>query len=414
MKLSIRVILSLFVVATLSCKTIKIPGDDPLGGLTTDVSALAADYMEGRETGTPGEAKAAEYIIGRYKEIGLIPMGDDNTYKQEYVRKMKSNPHAEAPAPDDPEIRGNNVIGYIDNGASKTIIIGAHYDHLGYGGEGSLYVGPAEIHNGADDNSSGVASMLYLAELLKDNKKTRKYNYLFIGFSGEEKGLWGSNYFANNPTIDLSNAAYMLNMDMVGRLNEERKLAVGGVGTSSIWPELTDKANTNLSLTKTESGIGPSDHTSFYLKDIPVLFFFTGQHEDYHKPSDDIQYVNFQGLRDVAQYIYRIIYKTQKVKNIDFQKTKDETQERRKFNVTLGVMPDYLYDGKGMKIDGVREGKVAHKYDFMAGDIILKMGEIDIFDMKSYMKALGEYNPGDTIDVILLRDDKEMVKKVTF
>ena len=414
MKLSIRVVLSLFVISTLSCKTINIPGGDPLGGLTTDVSALAADYMEGRETGTPGEAKAAEYIIGRYKEIGLIPMGDNNTYKQEYIRKMKSNPHAEAPAPDDPEIRGNNVIGYIDNGASKTIIIGAHYDHLGYGGEGSLYVGPAEIHNGADDNSSGVASMLYLAELLKDNKKTKKYNYLFIGFSGEEKGLWGSNYFANNPTIDLSNAAYMLNMDMVGRLNEERKLAVGGVGTSSIWPALTDKANTDLSLTKTESGIGPSDHTSFYLKDIPVLFFFTGQHEDYHKPSDDIQYVNFQGLRDVAQYIYRIIYKTQKVKNIDFQKTKDETQERRKFNVTLGVMPDYLFDGKGMKIDGVREGKVAHKYNFMAGDIILKMGEIDIFDMQSYMKALGKYNPGDTIDVILLRDDKEMVKKVTF
>jgi Zn-dependent M28 family amino/carboxypeptidase len=414
MKLSIRVITALFLFTLLSCSTVKIPGGDPLGGLTSDVSALAADYMEGRETGTPGEAKAAEYIIKRYKELDLLPKGDNNTYKQEYVRKIKSNPHADAPAPDDPEIRGNNIIGYIDNKAAKTVILGAHYDHLGYGGEGSLYIGPAEIHNGADDNSSGVAAMLYLAKILKGNKKTDHYNYLFIGFSGEEKGLWGSNYFANNPTIDLRNVAYMFNMDMVGRLNEDRKLAVGGVGTSSIWSDITDKANKDLKLTKTESGIGPSDHTSFYLKDIPVLFFFTGQHKDYHKPSDDIQFVNFQGLRDVAQYIYRIIYKTQKIKNIDFQKTKDETRESPRFNITLGVMPDYLYDGKGMRIDGIREGKVADKYEFKAGDIILKMGEMEVFDMKSYMKALSKYHPGDSIDILFLRDDKEMAKKVTF
>lgn len=414
MKLSLRVITALFLFTLLSCSTVKIPEGDPLGGLTSDVSALAADYMEGRETGTPGEAKAAEYIIKRYKELDLLPKGDNNTYKQEYVRKIKSNPHADAPAPDDPEIRGNNIIGYIDNKAAKTVILGAHYDHLGYGGEGSLYVGPAEIHNGADDNSSGVAAMLYLAKILKGNKKTDHYNYLFIGFSGEEKGLWGSNYFANNPTIDLRNVAYMFNMDMVGRLNEDRKLAVGGVGTSSIWSDITDKANKDLKLTKTESGIGPSDHTSFYLKDIPVLFFFTGQHKDYHKPSDDIRFVNFQGLRDVAQYIYRIIYKTQKIKNINFQKTKDETRESPRFNITLGVMPDYLYDGKGMRIDGIREGKVADKYEFKAGDIILKMGEMEVFDMKSYMKALSKYHPGDSIDILFLRDDKEMIKNVTF
>lgn len=397
-----------------SCKTIKIPGEDPMGQLTADLSYLAADYMEGRETGTEGEKKAAKYIVKRFEEIGLQPKGINGTYLQPYSRKIKQNPHAEMPSDSDPEINGNNVIGYVDNGKSKTIVLGAHYDHLGYGGEGSLYTGPDEIHNGADDNASGVSALIYLAELLNDNKKADEYNYLFIAFSGEEKGLWGSNYYVDHPTIDLSKVSYMFNMDMVGRLNDQRVLAVGGVGTSPLWDNLVDKNNKDFKLKKTPSGIGPSDHTSFYLADIPVLFFFTGQHADYHKPSDDIHLINFKGLRDISHYLYKIIISSQNIDDFTFTKTKDETEETPDFNVTLGVMPDYLFDGKGMRIDGVREGKTAHQFDILAGDIVIKMGDIDVYDMKSYMKALGVYKPGDTIDVVVKRGEKEIVKKVTF
>lgn len=408
-------LLGVLLLIISSCKTtINIPGEDPMGQITADLAYLAADLLEGRETGTIGEEKAAEYIVKRYKEIGLIPKGDNNTYLQNYTRRIKMNPHAEEPSDTDPSISGNNVVGFIDNGAKETIVLGAHYDHLGYGGEGSLYVGPAEIHNGADDNASGVSAMLYLAELLNGNNKTKRFNYLFIAFSGEEKGLWGSNYYVNHPTIEVDKMAYMFNMDMVGRLNDERALAVGGVGTSPIWEKELDKLNKDFKLKKTPSGIGPSDHTSFYLKDIPVLFFFTGQHADYHKPSDDIHLINYQGLRDISQYLYKIIVKTQKYGEIPFVKTKDDTEETPDFNVTLGVMPDYLYDGKGMRIDGVREGKTAFKYDMMSGDIVLKMGEVDVYDMKSYMQALSKYHKGDTIDVIIKRGDKEMTKRVTF
>ncbi len=415
--MKLRTTLYLFVLGILfiSCKTtINIPGEDPMGQITADLSYLAADLLEGRETGTVGEEMAAKYIVKRYKEIGLLPKGDNNTYLQNYTRKIKMNPHAEAPSEDDPSISGNNVAGYIDNGATYTIVLGAHYDHLGYGGEGSLYVGPAEIHNGADDNASGVSAMLYLAELLKNNTKTAKFNYLFLAFSGEEKGLWGSNYYVHNPTIDMKAVAYMFNMDMVGRLNKDRALAVGGVGTSPIWDKVLDKESGDLKLKKTPSGIGPSDHTSFYLQDIPVLFFFTGQHADYHKPSDDIHLINFRGLRDISQYLYKIIVRTQKYDTIPFTKTKDDTEETPDFNVTLGVMPDYLFDGKGMRIDGVREGKTAFKYDMISGDIVIKMGEIEVYDMKSYMQALSKYHKGDTIDVVIKRDDKELVKRVTF
>ncbi len=405
-------ILSILLLS--SCSTIKIPGDDPMGQLTADLSFLASDYMEGRETGTEGEKKAAEYIVKRYKEIGLKPLGDQGTYMQNYTRKIKMNPHAEVPSANDPTISGNNLVGFVDNGSDQIVVLGAHYDHLGYGGEGSLYTGPEEIHNGADDNASGVSALLYLAEMLHDNPKAKKYDYLFLAFSGEEKGLWGSNYYVNHPTVDMKEVVYMINMDMVGRLNDKRVLAVGGTGTSPIWNKYLDKLNKGFKLKKSESGIGPSDHTSFYLKDKPVLFFFTGQHKDYHKPTDDIEHINFLGLRDISQYIYRIVIKSQKSDSIPFTKTKEEKNDTPNFNVTLGVMPDYLYDGKGMRIDGVREGKTADKHGILQGDIVLKMGDIDVYDMKSYMKALGVYKPGDTIDVVVKREDKTITKKVTF
>jgi len=179
------------------------------------------------------------------------------------------------------------VLGYINNNANKTIVIGAHYDHLGHGSQGSLHRGEEkEIHNGADDNASGVAVMLNLASKLKETNKGN--NYLFMAFSGEEMGLLGSNYFVKNATIHIDSINYMLNMDMVGRLKADSTLAVFGTGTSPIFKQTISANNSKFKIIEKESGVGPSDHTSFYLNDIPVLHFFTGQHEDYQTIIDQV------------------------------------------------------------------------------------------------------------------------------
>ena len=300
-----RLIYFLFVaILFVSCKKEK-PAEVTM---KDDVTFLASDSLHGRQTGTPYGVMAAKYIANRFKDLGLEPKGTDG-YFQEFSFKDKSDPHGNVDyvnKSEDGTTTGINVVGYLDNHAENTVVIGAHYDHLGMGIEGFLYRGDTpQIHNGADDNASGVAMMLYLAKRLK-NQDTNN-NYLFISFSGEEMGLLGSNYFAKNPTIDLEKVDYMLNMDMVGRLNDENAIAVYGVGTSPIFKQVVFANKGNLKVTENESGVGPSDHTSFYLADIPVLHFFTGQHEDYHKPSDDSDKLNYKGMETIAQYIFDII-----------------------------------------------------------------------------------------------------------
>jgi len=383
--------------------------------IKADVKYLASDELEGRETGTEGERKAAEYIAKRYKDMGLggIFQGE-NPYYQFFKKTKKSNPHATEANPDDPVIIGRNVGAFLNNNSDNTIIIGAHYDHLGYGPEGSLYTGPPAIHNGADDNASGIAAMLALAKFFKS--VPMKNNVLFIAFSGEEKGLWGSNFFVDNSPIEHKDINYMINMDMVGRLNEDRQLAIYGTGTSPVWNDIIHGIKKPyFKYTINESGVGPSDHTSFYLEDIPVLHFFTGQHEDYHRPSDDYEKVNFEGLNDVVHYIAKLVMKVEPKGKVIFTKTEDESQQAPDFKVTLGVIPDYLFDGKGMRIDGVRENRPAFNAGIQKGDIVVKMGDLEIVDMMSYMKALGQFEKGQTVKVVIAREkDMIMEKEVTF
>lgn len=398
-----------------SCKTKKapIPIITDFENVQEDVEILSADEMEGRETGTRGEKLAAAYIIRRMQAIGLSPKGNSDGYTQTFERRVKANPHAD-PSPDDEIITGMNVMGYIDNKAKFTVIVGAHYDHLGYGGQGSLHVGEPEIHNGADDNASGVAGMLRVAEHLM-NDEDKAFNYLFIAFSGEEKGLWGSNFFAKNPTIQKNQMNYMINMDMIGRLSPDRKLAIYGTGTTPIWDKaLASSVGEKFSKKIDPSGVGPSDHTSFYLENIPVLQFFTGQHADYHRPTDDAHLINYQGIIEVTDYVLDIIEYTEPRGKLRFTKTKDESTEVPDFKVTLGVIPDYLYDGKGMRIDGVKENRPAANASLVKGDIVKKMGELEIVDMMSYMKALSQFEKGQTIDIIVDRGGKKMTKKLTF
>ena len=236
---------------------------------------------------------------------------------------------------------GHNVIGYIDNGAATTVVLGAHFDHLGYGEDGNsmLRTGEKLIHNGADDNASGTAALIELARILKTSK-AKNNNYLFIAFSGEELGLFGSKYFTEHPTIDLKTVNYMINMDMVGRLNDSTKaLTVGGYGTSPQWATVINPKDKKLPfvIKIDSSGTGPSDHTSFYRKDIPVLFFFTGQHRDYHRPSDDAERINYDGELHIVNYINNLITNVNKQnKKLAFTKTRETQVSMAPFKVTLG------------------------------------------------------------------------------
>jgi aminopeptidase YwaD len=308
-----------------------------------------------------------------------------------------------------------NVVGMIDNGAPNVVVIGAHLDHLGWGDEGSLHRGEKAIHNGADDNASGIAVMLQLARDLAEYDHTRANDYLFIAFSGEEKGLYGSNYWTKNPTVPIAELNYMLNLDMVGRLDSAGAIGINGVGTSPAWDEVNRNLVGNLKVKTTTSGIGPSDHTSFYLQGVPAIHFFTGTHADYHKPTDDEEKVNYDGMLRVARHIESLIATLNDDGKLPFTKTEEvNTQDTPRFKVTLGVVPDYLFDGKGMRIDGLTDGKPAANAGLKVGDVVVKLGAIDVADMMGYMKALAQFNKGDTAKVKVLRAGKEVETDVTF
>ncbi len=317
------------------------------------------------------------------------------------------------------ERTGTNVAAYIDNGAPYTVVIGAHYDHLGFGEDGNSLQANAvkehQIHHGADDNASGTAALMELAHWVK-SKKLHNYNYLFVHFSGEELGLYGSKAFVKDQKIDSTQIAYMINMDMVGRLNDStHALTVGGVGTSPAWEDVVSMGGKNFKMVIDSSGVGPSDHTSFYYAGIPVLFFFTGTHKDYHKPTDIAANINYPGEVQVIRYAEDVVAKMDK-EHIKprYAVTKTATGGRSKFKVTLGIMPDYTYQDGGVRVDGVTEGKPASKAGVKAGDILVQLGDVKILSMQSYMEALGKFTPGDKSEVKLKRDGKEITLPVEF
>ncbi len=317
---------------------------------------------------------------------------------------------------------GHNVIGYIDNNASTTVVLGAHYDHLGYGEDGNslLRTGDKLIHNGADDNASGTAALIELARKLK-NSKARNNNYLFIAFSGEELGLFGSKYFTEHPTIDMTRVSYMINMDMVGRLNDSSKIVtVGGYGTTPAWGEFYLANNLQskkgkLHFKPDSSGTGPSDHTSFYRKDIPVLFYFTGLHSDYHKPSDDANKINYTGTMLIVEHIFALIEAMNDKGKLAFARTREtQTGTSARFSVSLGIMPDYTYSGAGVRADGVSEGKPAQKAGLKTGDVIIQLGDHSVTSLESYMQALGKFKKGDKAKVKYKRGNETLESSVEF
>ena len=312
---------------------------------------------------------------------------------------------------------GHNVIAMINNYAPVTVILGAHYDHLGYGEDhNSLFVGSKpEIHNGADDNASGTAALLALSEILK-NDGDKKFNYLFVAFSGEELGLFGSKYFTEHCPVDYKNINYMINMDMVGRLNDSTHgLTIGGYGTSPAWGHLINLTDDYFKINVDSSGSGPSDHTSFYRKDLPVLFFFTGSHHDYHKPSDDADKINFKGELKIIRYIQYLIEKTALIEKIIFTKTRESAaMGKSSFKVTMGIMPDYTFSGNGVRVDGVSDNRPAQKAGVKTNDIIYQLGDFMVSDVQAYMQALNKFKKGDTTTVKIKRGTEDIKVEVTF
>lgn len=544
-----RLFIPLLLLSTfVSAQKLKKADKEIVQYLQQQVGYLSSDELKGRRAGDQGEILAAEFIASKFKEIGLIPKGDNATYFQHFtisdgkelskdtdlrlngkmlkagvdffplsnspaasinaesspslnekgqpwmvdlaeaIFENKENPHfdvanllsgkmfkakekgasaviffnssslddkikfdpkdrsetAPLPAvyintnaqkqhfPDvsisyqisanlliTPKIRNSrNVIGYLDNNAVYTIVIGAHFDHLGYGEDGNSMIRTGEpgIHNGADDNASGTSSMIELAFLLK-NSKAKQFNYLFIAFSAEELGLNGSKYFVEHPTVPLNSINYMINLDMVGRMNDSIKtITVGGYGTSPSWKTMFESVkNKDLAIRFDSSGTGPSDHASFYRKDIPVLFFFTGLHADYHKPSDDADKINYVGMLKIIRFIQQMIEIKKQDQKLAFTKTREQqSSTSARFSVSMGIMPDYSFTGSGVRVDGVSDNRPAKIAGILTGDIVKQLGDYKTSSVESYMQALSRFKKGDKTTTIVLRGEKEISFNIVF
>ncbi|MEO8116395.1 MAG: M28 family peptidase [Bacteroidota bacterium] len=309
--------------------------------------------------------------------------------------------------------KARNVIAYINNNATNTVIMGGHFDHLGYGEDNNSLDGFGQIHNGADDNASGTAAVIELSRILQNTKATNN-NYLFIAFSGEELGLFGSKYWLEHPSLKIS-PNYMINMDMIGRYDTARKLTIGGYGTSPVWGNIfSSTPDKNLVVRLDSSGSGPSDHASFYRDDIPVLFFFTNSHPDYHKATDDWDKINYNGEVEIIDYIVKLIEATDAKGKLGFAKTRDMEMRSVSLPVTLGVIPDYGFTGTGMRIDGVSKGKTAERIGLQTGDILLQLGEYKFVDVMSYMTALQHFKKGEKTTLRILRGTEEKTFELEF
>jgi Zn-dependent M28 family amino/carboxypeptidase len=345
-----------------------------------------------------------------------------------------------------------NVVGVLEGSdpvlKNENIVIGAHYDHLGRGGSGSLSPTSGEIHHGADDNASGTAGMLELARIFSTQKARPKRTLIFIAFGGEEEGLLGSAYYVNHPLTPLTNTVAMINMDMIGRMRD-RKLVIGGVGTAAEWKQIITQANTAQSLqvttnspapvkgvpivvsangkpivtvdpngafelTMNEDGYGPSDHSQFYGKQIPVLFFWTGTHSDYHKPSDTFEKINYDDEARILKLVAAIVRDVDgAAKRLTYQTAKADPPRGGGFRVYLGTIPNYADSTNGLLIDGVREGSPAEKGGIKAGDRIVKIGPREVKNVYDYTAALGEMKAGQEYVFEVVRGAEKLTLKVT-
>jgi hypothetical protein len=326
-----------------------------------------------------------------------------------------------------------NVVGVLEGAgphADETVVIGGHYDHLGHGGftSGSLAIFSSDIHNGADDNASGTAMVLEIARRLGARRDPPARRVVFIAFSGEERGLLGSQYYVAHPLFPLSSTVMMINCDMVGRLNAKNELTMIGTGTTPGIDTLVDVLGKSAGLTIKKvagmtDGFGGSDHQSFYAKKVPVLFAFTGIHSDYHRPSDDSDRINYLGMARIADYLELIVLDVvRRPERTSYVKVNEGTRMPRASGgpatgrpmASLGIMPDYGHEAKdGLSLSGVREGGPAAQAGLKEGDLIIKLGDRSISTIYDYMESMEKQKPGDKVEVVVKRDGKEVKLPVT-
>jgi len=349
--------------------------------LESDVKVLAGEAFEGRETGTAGEEKAAKHIVAEMTRAGLHPV----------VQPFQGH-----------GTTGRNVIATVPGTMNEAVVIGAHYDHLGTDGK--------KVFTGADDNASGTAVVVEMARRFA--KKPAKRTVILVTFSGEEMGLLGSKFFVNNPPVP-EPAVAMINLDMVGRLREN--LIVFGADTGDKFKEYLADSPVKIAFNK--DAIGPSDHTSFVLKGVPAVHLFTGAHADYHKPGDTADKLNYDGLRSVADLVEtlarRIADAPEKMQFVKPPPSASLPRAGKGGTPYFGVMPDYGYDGKGVKLSGVAPGSPAEKAGLKEDDVLVSLNGKDFEDVKGYSAIFFALKPGDEITVGLDRGGKKLTVKAT-
>lgn len=316
-----------------------------------------------------------------------------------------------------------NVVGVLKGSdpefSKEVVVIGAHYDHLGLGEFASLgETQGKEIHNGADDNASGTSGLLEVARVLAKHRTELKRSVVFLAFGAEEEGLIGSKFYVNHPLFPLEETVAMLNMDMIGRMKNSR-LIIGGSGSSPLWKDLLQRINerAQFELKFQEDGYGPSDHSSFYGKDIPVLFFFTGVHTDYHRPSDDWEKINIEGEARALGFVTETVMELSRLDTRPaFSKVKTQSSEMQpsgELRAYVGTIPDYGEEVEGVKLSGVREGSPAAKAGIQGNDVIIEFAGVKIKNVYDYTYVLQEHKPGDVVEIIVLRDGQRMALKAT-
>ncbi|MFL5617379.1 MAG: M28 family peptidase [Gemmatimonadaceae bacterium] len=426
----------LSVVLLTGCRSVErgaAPTRAAAERIRSDIAYLADDRLEGRGTGTAGNDSAAAWLARRHAELKTQPIITETargscpdvgsarclTYDQRFVARSAELAHAGKPD----GLPTRNIVALVPGrdrslAGREVVVIGAHFDHLGRSTSGALDPEARDaIRNGADDNASGTAAILELARRFAANPARR--GIVVVHFSGEELGLLGSQWFVQHSPVPTGGILAMLNFDMVGRLRNDR-LIVYGTGTARELPVLLDSANVEpkLKLNLVADGFGPSDQSSFYARDIPVLHFFTDLHEDYHRATDDVEKINAEGEARVVALAERVVRaiadRAEPLTPVHMAAAPTMSPSRQGSNAYLGTIPDMAAgDTPGLKLTGVRAGSPADKGGLAAGDVIVEFGGREVKDLYTYSDALYTHKPGEEVDVVYLRGGVRRTTKVT-
>jgi hypothetical protein len=399
-----RYLLLLFTATSLLVSCTRGNPDITTEELYSHISFLASDRLEGRMTGTEGDSLAALYIRNELLSYGLVPFVDDGFQRFRVNNRIAAGTRNVVMV-----LPGNDPVL-----KDEFLVIGAHYDHLGYGGEGSSSRMPDTIavHYGADDNASGIAMMLELAEKFAYKSEGNARSIVFAAFSAEEIGLLGAKHFVDNMPVSHGSVNAMINLDMVGRLKESLVLQVGGAGTAKGIKELLAKSSdtTSLKMALSDEGYGPSDHSAFYVNDIPVIFVSTGPHLDYHTPFDTKDSINLDGMIVISEFIYTVAEelagRTEKLAFTEAGPRQGPGHGTRSSGVTLGIMPDVSGTIKnGLRADFVIPERPAALGGMQKGDVIKSINGKPVNNIEDYMESLNQLKQGETITVEILRKD---------